>query len=159
MINLIHSRLHLIQASTVYILLLHHSSCNGVDYISSRVIGQYLIQTRLLIHSRLHLIKAKQHLIPQLWNVSSTGTAHPRKATSHPQICYISERPGYISSTTLPFSSRTMFHLSSTVGYMWSEPYRYTWHLELVMAGVPYIRIYFFKTFTAKKAKRFWAWL
>ncbi len=76
------------------------------------------ISSKLLIHRRLHLIKASQLLIPQLWNVSSTGTAHPGKITSHPQICYISERPGYISSTTLPFSTRTMFHLSSTVGYI-----------------------------------------
>ncbi len=28
---------------------------------------------------------------------------------------------------------------------MASEPYRYTWYLKQVMAGLPYIKIYFFK--------------
>jgi hypothetical protein len=27
---------------------------------------------------------------------------------------------------------------------MASEPYRYTWYLKQVMAGLPYIKIYFF---------------
>jgi hypothetical protein len=38
-------------------------------------------------------------------------------------------------------------------------PYRYTWYLKQVMAWLPYIKIYFFKTLIALKLKCFRAWL
>ncbi len=39
---------------------------------------------------------------------------------------------------------------------MASEPYRYTWYLQQVMAGLQYIKIYFFKTLVALEVKHFW---
>ncbi len=33
---------------------------------------------------------------------------------------------------------------------MASEPYRYTWCLKQVVAGLPYIKIYFFRTIESK---------
>jgi hypothetical protein len=39
---------------------------------------------------------------------------------------------------------------------MASEPYRNTWYLKQVMAGLPYIKIYLFKTLIAVKVKCFW---
>ncbi len=36
---------------------------------------------------------------------------------------------------------------------MASEPYKCTWYLKQVMAGLPYIKIYFFKTLIALKKK------
>jgi hypothetical protein len=39
------------------------------------------------------------------------------------------------------------------------EPYRNTWYLKQVVAGLLYIKIYFFKTLKALKVKCFWNWL
>ena len=38
---------------------------------------------------------------------------------------------------------------------MASEPYRYTWYLKQVMAGLPYIKIYFFKNTYSTESKMF----
>ena len=38
---------------------------------------------------------------------------------------------------------------------MASEPYRYTWYLKQVMAGLPYIKIYFFLNTYNTESKMF----
>ncbi len=42
---------------------------------------------------------------------------------------------------------------------MASEPYRYTRYLKQVMAGLPYIKIYFFKNTYSIEIEMFLAWL
>jgi hypothetical protein len=39
---------------------------------------------------------------------------------------------------------------------MASEPYRNTWYLKQVMSGLPYNKMYFFKTLIELKVKCFW---
>ncbi len=50
------------------------------------------------------------------------------------------------SVTTQSIKSIALKYVMASEPY---EPYRYTWYLKQVMTGLPYIKIYFFKTLIA----------
>jgi hypothetical protein len=102
-----------------------------MDMHASKTVGTGLYKS--LVHSWFY--EHKNPLIGLRGPLSHIGLAHRGSSL-------LSHNAG--SATT---QSKAFIYM------MASEPYRYTWYLKQFLAGLPYIKIYFFKTLIAFKVK------